>query len=361
MPKQYFANNLTRQVIEFDAPQGHAPDRSAGFYATIAEAQAALHNRGINPQSPGWGVAMGLDDAFGGNIPGVVARYQPPAVSPGIPQMPRKGRSSSEINIPAGAMPGGVTPGGGAPLAPPVGPAFAPPADGRPIQPGESIVLSDSGAVVPGSILAPTITGGMPSPSAAGAGAGVLSVGALVGAGVPVAVARQVMSAFAGIFGRGTRVVQRGGDVLPLIPSWLIPFAGILGIEAGVDVVMDTITGVMDGGDLPAEVNPGTVVKRWVANGRPFVRLADGKVGTQKKDGVWKFWRPKKHIVLSASGAYNLADFLKADKALNKQAKKLSSALNRRAPRPKRTEKHTHGGMVDGAARVVNIETGGRG
>ena len=264
-----------------------------------------------------------------------------PMVPPGMPTPP------APHWPPEFLPPGGVGPGAGMPQW------------GWPdwLNPGSW--FGGNGSNSPQMPVTPPAGGVTPPPSVAPAGAGVLSVGALVGAGVPVAIARQVMMGFASIFGSGTRIVQKGGQVLPLIPQWLVPFAAILGIEAGADIVLDTITGVGD--DLPAEVNPGTVTKRWMANGRPFVRLADGKVGTQKKDGTWKFWKPKKHIVLSSSGAYSLADFLKADKALAKQAKKLQGALNRRAPR-RRTEKpHSHPGVVDGAARVVNIETGGRG
>ena len=73
------------------------------------------------------------------------------------------------------------------------------------------------------------------------------------------------------------------------------------------------------------------VVGSWTANGVTFYRLADGRLAVQNKRGRWKVWRPKKPIVLYASGAKDLNTMLRADRALNTQAKKIAAVLNRRA------------------------------
>jgi hypothetical protein len=98
------------------------------------------------------------------------------------------------------------------------------------------------------------------------------------------------------------------------------------------------------------------VVGFWVANGVTFYRLQDGKIAVQNKKGRWKVWKPKKPIVLYADGASNLKTMLRADKALNKQAKKIASMLNRRAPRRKTSTPSSSTPVILGNnARVVDV------
>jgi len=97
------------------------------------------------------------------------------------------------------------------------------------------------------------------------------------------------------------------------------------------------------------------VVGSWVANGVTFYRLADGKLAVQNKRGRWKVWKPKKPIVLYADGASSLKMMLRADRALNKQAKKIAAMLNRRAPRPKSRKKDDNPTIiVQGSGRVID-------
>ena len=98
------------------------------------------------------------------------------------------------------------------------------------------------------------------------------------------------------------------------------------------------------------------VGKPWVANGVTFYRLADGRLAVQNKKGRWKVWRPKKPIVLYADGASSLKTMLRADKALNKQAKKIAAMLNRRAPRRKsRSDSSSTPIILGNNARVVDV------
>lgn len=102
-------------------------------------------------------------------------------------------------------------------------------------------------------------------------------------------------------------------------------------------------------------LQPVQVVGTWVANGVTFYRLADGKLAVQNKKGRWKVWRPKKPIVLYADGASNLKTMLRADKALQKQAKSIASFLNRRAPKPRKTKKDDNPTIiVQGSGRVID-------
>lgn len=102
----------------------------------------------------------------------------------------------------------------------------------------------------------------------------------------------------------------------------------------------------LGGGDLlsPApltsetQAHPAQVVKQWTANGVQMVRLSDGRMGAfSKKRGAWKYWRPKKPIVLYSGGSSDLNTLLKADRAAERQLRKLKKVMDRRFPRRQRT------------------------
>jgi len=81
------------------------------------------------------------------------------------------------------------------------------------------------------------------------------------------------------------------------------------------------------------------IVKTWTAgnfkNGSPitFFRTADGVVWVQRENGTWKSFRYKRGVMVYSDGATTLRSFLKADRALDHQARLLRRALDRRAPR----------------------------
>jgi len=96
------------------------------------------------------------------------------------------------------------------------------------------------------------------------------------------------------------------------------------------------------------------IVGSWVANGVTFYRLIDGKIAVQNKKGRWKVWKPRKPIVLYADGASNLKTMLRADKALNKQSKKIAAMLNRRSPRPRSKAKDDKPSIIVAAhSRII--------
>ena len=140
-----------------------------------------------------------------------------------------------------------------------------------------------------------------------------------------------------------------------------IPFITLPGQGGGADAAQEGV-----GGDLSraVDIQIGTtnplqsvqVVGTWMANGVTFYRLADGKLAVQNKKGRWKVWRPKKPIVLYSDGASNLKTMLRADKALNKQAKKIAAMLNRRAPRRKSAPvSHSTPVVLGNNARIVDV------
>jgi hypothetical protein len=110
--------------------------------------------------------------------------------------------------------------------------------------------------------------------------------------------------------------------------------------------IEELIAEMMEGGNgagmLPAIPNMmlgGGIVKAWSAgnfkNGSPitFYRTADGLVWVQRENGTWKSFRYKKGVMIYSDGATTLRSFLRADRALDHQAKQLRRALDRRAPR----------------------------
>jgi len=98
------------------------------------------------------------------------------------------------------------------------------------------------------------------------------------------------------------------------------------------------------------------IVGGWVANGVQFYRLADGKIAVQNKKGRWKVWKPKKPIVLYANGASSLKTMLRADKALNKQAKKIAAMLNRRSGTKKSAPKTTRPIIIQrGSGQIIDV------
>lgn len=201
--------------------------------------------------------------------------------------------------------------------------------------------------------------GAGPEAEAVGLGAIVISLAMLIARLGPV-VGR---AAWAALRALGTRIS------FTRLPGWLRSILVVFGVKEGVDIVLDLADGdegltpglpaIPDqwspdlyGGGLPPQV-----IGSWVANGITFYRLADGRIACQNTKGRWKVWRPKKPIVIFAGGAGNLRTFLRADKALDRQAKRLAAALRRRAPRTTRAPKTVKGRVIV-TDPDINIRTG---
>jgi hypothetical protein len=193
---------------------------------------------------------------------------------------------------------------------------------------------------------------------------GVMALSRLL-AMLPAALRGVVGPAIRALGGVGTRIGWTR------LPSWVQTVLVTLGVSAGIDILIDT--GVDDTGlvQVPGTSDlsamgvlggvgmPGlTIVKRWTANGVPFVMLSDGRLGARNKRGIWKVWRPKKPIVIYAGGANNLNTMLRADKALNGQAKRIAEMLRRRAAGPRPRSKKEPSVVVIGAdgQRITNVK-----
>ena len=182
--------------------------------------------------------------------------------------------------------------------------------------------------------------------------------------------APQMWTQFQDLVRRGNKTTYQGQSVT-VISSAMLPAGAPLGrvmVEIGKKVFLSIGTGqaiewaIPDGllddifgvdlnpfnnfGGGGNSMHPGVVTKEWNANGVPFVRLADGRMGAMRKDGTWRYWRPRKPIVLYASGSSDLRTLLRADKAAEKQLRTLKKAIDRRFPTRRRRRSasgHTHG------------------
>lgn len=157
------------------------------------------------------------------------------------------------------------------------------------------------------------------------------------------------------------------------LPFWLKQVMITLGLT-GVTIVVDEALDAAGLPNLPGSILPrvgpgdaglanipipgiqqAQVVGTWDANGVIFYRLIDGRIAVQNKKGRWKVWKPKRPIVLYASGSSDLKTLMRADKAVTKQVKKLASMINRRAPRRKSPSGASTPIILGNNARVVDV------
>ena len=133
------------------------------------------------------------------------------------------------------------------------------------------------------------------------------------------------------------------------LPGWLKPLLTWLGVEAGIELLIDwgegdigliPIGGGGVGSSPPRSYQVGDMVEvgedryqvasMWHAAGWPFYRFTDGHQGVMNKHGVWKVWKPRKPVVLFATGPSDIRDVLKADSIIEKTLNRAKVSLRRR-------------------------------
>lgn len=161
---------------------------------------------------------------------------------------------------------------------------------------------------------------------------------------------------FSGV-ARGTRIR------VAALPPWVRQAMALAGVTGILEIVVDALPGVDDGlipgfglPDLPANVGGIQVVGSWVANGVRFYRLSDGRLAVQNSKGRWKIWRPKRPIVMFGNGAKDVPTMLRADAALNRQAKRVRKMLDRRAPRARKSAAKSAMPVADG--KIIQVRSG---
>lgn len=169
---------------------------------------------------------------------------------------------------------------------------------------------------------------------------------------------------FAPIIQAGTRVA--GGVMVrwSAAPSWLRRIAIAGGLASGADILIpDSFTNALLPdviGSSPAAgggaaTHPAQVAKSWSANGVPMVRLVDGRMGAYStKKTSWKYWRPKKPIVLFGTGASDLRTLLKADRAAERQLKRVKKAIDRRFPPRRRSRREPRTTIIESGPGSVS-------
>lgn len=73
------------------------------------------------------------------------------------------------------------------------------------------------------------------------------------------------------------------------------------------------------------------VAYAWNTGTATFYRLTDGKIAVQRKNGTWKTYRPKKHIVVSSNP--RMGTLIKATKKLNKLNARLGKIYRKKSPK----------------------------
>ena len=122
--------------------------------------------------------------------------------------------------------------------------------------------------------------------------------------------------------------VVKGGFIgWALVPDWVKPILIGLGAAVGLNIIKDIVTD---------DDGTGSGLRSWTANGVRFEMQPDGRVKVWRKNGTFRFFRYKRPIVIYAGGAGNLRTFLRADAATAKQSKRLSKAIARHMPKPRR-------------------------
>lgn len=161
-------------------------------------------------------------------------------------------------------------------------------------------------------------------------------------------------------------IIRSVGGRWTALPGWVRTLLINLGVLEGTNIVIDDLTSGGGGDGMPAipqggtmsstgvQLNPfvqmgdgsyynpqhGMVTGAWQANGVPFVKFADGwEAAYAPTKQSWKFFKPKKPIVLYTNGAKNPETAVRAYKALKKQAKDLRPLVDQFAPRRTRTRK----------------------
>lgn len=171
--------------------------------------------------------------------------------------------------------------------------------------------------------------------------AGTISLASVAAVALPVA---RAIATF--LFSQGARF----GSRIPWnrIPGWVRAALLALGFQQGADLLFDfgqDDSGVIDvpfidrtpdtppppdGEDNDSKLVRALYVGGWFAGMVAFYRLSDGRLATRNKHGVWKIWRPKKPIVLFATGNRDLQDVFRADRVLDKEADKMARLLRNR-------------------------------
>lgn len=152
-------------------------------------------------------------------------------------------------------------------------------------------------------------------------------------------VARAVATVIGGFASRGRALIRWNQ-----LPAWIRNLLIGFGIAEGTAIVIEEVTdidvptisdilptlGGGGGGDPVTQMVEAMAVSHWDANGVRFWRLSDGRLAVRNKNMVWKIWRPKKPIVLFATGATDLPTLLRAERAITKQAKAIAKMLRGR-------------------------------
>ena len=194
-------------------------------------------------------------------------------------------------------------------------------------------------------------------------GVAIMSAGGLLARGIAGAGAMGALRTLASSV--GVRAVHRGAGGWLIrrasMPGWLRQALNIAGLTALVDLFIpdDVIGQVAAAAQLPGQGGGdwqdspyGAPTKTWeTVNNGVRIRFASFALptggtmnGVIRKDGSKRYWRPKKPIVLTSSGASDLKTLIRADRVVDKQLRSVKKIIDRRFPARRRSPARRSGG-----------------
>lgn len=159
-----------------------------------------------------------------------------------------------------------------------------------------------------------------------------------------------------------------GFDILQAIAALIPgeqPFLGEQKGETGLLAALGQALGALTPGIQTAlgegvpGIPAGAIVKRWSTGTAVFYKLADGRIAAQRKDGSFRIYRPKKHIVVSSNP--RVGTLLRADARLDKLVKGLSKSVNKHTKKSPARKVNITSGDAAAIAQVIRALPAGRG
>lgn len=137
------------------------------------------------------------------------------------------------------------------------------------------------------------------------------------------------VGSYAGLIGLLPALSKLAPQVANAIKNFLSSNQGkaIAGAVAGAGAIAGAV-GLFNVPEIEVNGKQYVVAKSWDTGTAKFYLLEDGRIACRKLSGVWKFWRPRKHLVIPTNP--RVGTLVKANKRVSRLMKSFGTKLNRR-------------------------------